>query len=298
MPKDDMPLLGAHMSISGGLDRALLRGKEAGCRVIQIFTRNTSQWNARPLSKAEVEAFQRAREETSVEPVAVHDSYLINLASSRADVRERSFGALLDEMERARRLEIPFLVIHPGSHLGDGEESGLKKIAEALKRILDRTSRTRVKILLETTAGQGTNLGYRFEHLARIMKLTGARERMGVCLDTCHVFAAGYDFRTAGSYRKLIREFDDIIGLRRLKLFHVNDSKKDLGSRVDRHEHPGHGFIGKKGLSFFLRDPVFRDLPFVIETPKGKNEKGVDLDVTNLKALKRWMKGKATDDRI
>ena len=213
-----MPLLGAHTTISGGLDRAVMRGKETGCQVIQIFTRNASRWNAKALSRNDIETFSKAREETSVEPVAAHNSYLINLASHRPQVRKKSFHALVGEMERAELLDIPYVVMHPGSHLGDGEETGLRRVIDALKEICDRTSLLRVNILLETTAGQGTDLGYCFEHLARILEGVKVTGRLAVCLDTCHVFAAGYDFRTQKAYQGLMKEFDARIGLNYLKL--------------------------------------------------------------------------------
>lgn len=281
-----MPLFGAHMSISGGLDQALIRGKKAGCQVIQIFTGNTSRWVTRKLQPAGICSFNKARADTSVEPVAAHAGYLINLASTRSEIRDKSFSALLDEMERAEALKIPYLVIHPGAHLGDGEEPGLRRISCALKKLLNKTPGFRLRILLETTAGQGTNLGYRFEHLAEILERSDAKERMGICLDTCHIFAAGYDFRTKETYEKLIKSFDDIIGLSYLKLLHINDSKKGLNSRIDRHEHLGYGLIGKEGISFFVKDPRLKDLPFIIETPKGKNDDGIDWDVSNLSFLR------------
>lgn len=293
-----MPLLGAHMSISGGLDRALYRGKEVGCSVIQIFTRNTTRWNTKALSPAQVHAFWRAREETSIETVAAHDSYLINPASPLAEIRRKSFIALFDEMNRAERLGIPYLVIHPGAHLHEGVDVGIRRVSEMLDRIYDRCGRFRVHLLLETTAGQGTNLGYRFEHLAEIIEKTDSKERLGLCLDTCHVFAAGYDFRTHETYMALMKEFDEIIGLERLKLVHLNDSKRERGMRVDRHEHPGYGKIGKKGISFFLRDSRLKDLPMLIETPKGRNEQGIDWDKINLELLKSLMEEKTADDSV
>jgi deoxyribonuclease-4 len=278
------------MSIAGGLHRAPLRGKETGCEVIQVFTRNRNRWNSVKLSQKDIDLFHKACEETAILPVAAHNSYLINLASTRPHVSEKSFRALLEELERTELLKIPYLVLHPGAHLGSGERRGLRHIAEAIDRVHDRTKDYRVKILLETTAGQGTSLGYRFEHLAKILELAVSRERLGVCLDTCHVFAAGYDFRTHKTYGQLVKEFDKIVGLNRLMLFHINDSKNDLGSRVDRHEHPGSGFVGFQGFSFFLNDPRFAHLPFLIETPKGKDEKGVDLDIVNLNVLRRLIK--------
>jgi len=281
-----MPLLGAHVSAAGGLAQALYRGKKAGCQVIQIFTCNPARWHSRDLSESEIEDFHNAGKDTSVIPVAAHDSYLINMASPRSEIREKSFTAFLNEMKRAEVLLIPYVVMHPGSHMGEGEKAGIEHISDSLKKIVDMTGDSHVKILLETTAGQGNNLGYSFEQLGRIIEQTDAPERMGICMDTCHVFAAGYDFRTAVTYNELIRRFDETIGLHFLKLFHLNDSKKDCGSRVDRHEQLGHGFIGKEALALFLRDPRFNDLPFLIETPKGKNDKGIDWDVANLDLLR------------
>ena len=285
-----MPLLGAHMSISGGLYRAPLRGREAGCEVIQIFTRNRNRWESKKLSAREIDLFHKACDETSILAVAAHNSYLINLASARSHVFEKSFRALLQELERAELLGIPYLVMHPGAHVGDGEKNGLRRIAEALNRIFERTSDYRVKVLLEMTAGQGTSLGYQLEHMAEILEMTESQERLGVCMDTCHAFAAGYDFRTRKAYRHFFGEFDKIIGLDRLRLFHLNDSKNKLGSRVDRHEHPGAGFIGLKAFSLFLNDPKLAHLPFLIETPKGKSKEGLDWDVVNLNLLRSLIK--------
>lgn len=281
-----MPLLGAHMSIAGGLENALLRGKKRGCSAIQIFTRNSNRWDVKPLEKDETGRFQRARKETGVEPVAVHDSYLINLASPRQEVRDRSLKAFLEEIKRTEALNIPYLVMHPGAHLGEGEKAGIKRVSDAFDLILERCGKTTVTMLLETTAGQGSSLGYRFEHIAGIIERVRKKERFGVCLDTCHIFAAGYDFRTPRKYGDLIGSFDETIGLDRLRLFHFNDSKKDPGSRVDRHEHLGRGKIGKAGLSFFLKDPRFRDIPFVLETPKGADPNGDDWDEVNLKFMR------------
>ncbi len=278
------------MSIAGGLYRALLRGREAGCEVIQIFTRNRNRWKSKKLSAKEIDLFHKACDETSILAVAAHNSYLINLASARSHVLEKSFRALLQELERAELLGIPYLVMHPGAHVGDGEKKGLRRIADALNRVFERTSDYRVKILLEMTAGQGTSLGYRLEHLAEILEMTESQERLGVCMDTCHAFAAGYDFRTTKAYRQFFGEFDRILGLDRLRLFHLNDSKNRLGSRVDRHEHPGAGFIGLKAFSFFLNDPKLAHLPFLIETPKGKSKDGLDWDVVNLNLLKSLIK--------
>jgi deoxyribonuclease-4 len=285
-----MPLLGAHMSISGGLYRALLKGREVGCQAIQIFTRNQIQWNSKELSTKEIDLFHKACEETAIPVVAAHSSYLINLASTRSHVFEKSVHSLVQEMVRVERLGIPYLVMHPGAHVGGGEKKGLEQIAGALNGVLERTSGYRVKILLETTAGQGTSLGYRLEHLAEILEMAECQDRLGICVDTCHAFAAGYDFRTVKAYRQFLKEFDTILGLARLGLLHINDSKNGLGSRVDRHEHPGAGCIGLKAFSFFLNDPKLAQLPFLIETPKGKNKHGQDWDRVNLSLLKGLIK--------
>jgi deoxyribonuclease-4 len=285
-----MPLLGAHMSISGGLYRAPLKGRKVGCQAIQIFTRNQIQWNSKELSTKEIDLFHKACEETAIPVVAAHSSYLINLASPRSRIFEKSIHALLQEMVRVERLGIPYLVMHPGAHMGGGENKGLKQIAGALNGLLERTNDYHVKILLETTAGQGTSLGYRLEHLAEILEMAECQDRLGICLDTCHAFAAGYDFRTVKAYRQFLQEFDRILGLARLGLFHLNDSKNGLGSKVDRHEHPGAGCIGLKAFSFFLNDPKLAHLPFLIETPKGKNKRGQDWDSINLNLLKSLIK--------
>ncbi len=282
-----MPLLGAHMSIAGHPHEALLRGNKVGCQIIQIFTRNRITWSSRPLTREEIDAFHKVRIDTFITPVAIHCSYLINLASPLRDTRKESIALLLDEMEWARLLGIPYLVLHPGSHMGAGEKKGLLRVAEAINKIYDRPFNNKVKILLETTAGQGTVLGYSFEHLAEILERTAFPERLGVCFDTCHVFAAGYDFRTKKSYRQIFEKFNRIIGLNKLNLFHVNDSKNGPGSRRDRHDHLGKGHIGLRPFSFLLNDLTFDELPFLLETPKGLDKNGMDLDVLNLKILKR-----------
>jgi len=283
-----MPLLGAHMSISGGLEKALLRGEACGCQVIQIFTRNPNQWGCSPLSSKEIDAFHAARIQTSIMPVAAHDSYLINLASPHPENRRRSLEALQDELARTDRLGIPCVVIHPGAHMGEGEHKGIRRIAEGLNRIFDHDSHLRVHILLETTAGQGTSLGYRFEHLAEIIRQTESQERLGVCLDTCHIFAAGYDIRTRPAYLKTMRRFDAILGIQHLHLIHLNDSKRDLGSRVDRHAHIGKGCIGLAAFGFFMNDKRLRNIPKIIETEKGTD--GTDWDRINLECLRGLIK--------
>ncbi len=229
------------MSIEGGIFNAPLRGKKIGCDVIQIFTKNNNQWKSKSLTDKEIIASRENLNKTGIKAVASHDAYLINLASPNKDVYKKSLIAFYDEMERAEKLGLPYLVFHPGAHLGEGEDIGIKRIAESINLHLSKKSGTNVMLLLETTAGQGTNIGWRFEQLSEIINLVEQKEKMGVCVDTCHIFAAGYDITTEEGYTKTFDEFDRIIGLKRLKLFHLNDSKKGYGSRVDRHEHIGKG---------------------------------------------------------
>lgn len=286
------------MSISGGLNKAVLRGKMAGCQVVQIFTRNATRWTSKKINSCERDAFLQAQAGASIEVVSAHGSYLINLASPRADLREKSRKALMEEIARAALLGVPFVVMHPGAHMGAGEHKGISRIVDGLNRVLDGTAGCPVKILLETTAGQGTQLGWRFEHLAEILERLEDRDRMGVCLDTCHLFAAGYDFRSATAYGAMMSAFDKAVGLSYVEMLHMNDSKGSLGSRVDRHEHLGRGRIGRKGFALFLCDKAFRRHPFVIETPKGFHRKGTDWDVANLAFLRRLAEKDTSDDRL
>lgn len=277
-----MPL-GAHMSIAGGVDKAILRGKSIGCETIQIFTKSSNQWRAKPLTPEEIHRFQEAREESEIQPVFGHTSYLINLGSPNEELWRKSVESFLVEMERCAVLQLPYLVTHPGTHMGAGEETGLRRVGQALDEILARTHGSGVMILLETTAGQGSNLGYRFEHFARLIEESAYPDRLGVCLDTCHVFAAGYDLRTPDAYHRTFEEFHALIGLGRLKVIHLNDSRGELGSRVDRHEHIGLGRLGLEAFRLLLNDPRFRDLPMVLETPKGPDMKE---DIQNLATLR------------
>ena len=263
------PRLGAHMSISGGVDKALESGAKVGCETIQVFTKNSNQWRARPLDDAEVERYRRLQEETGIEPVVAHDSYLINLASPEQALLEKSREAFLVEMQRAELLGIPYLVMHPGAHKGSGVDEGLASVAASFDWLHERTRGFRLQVLVETTAGQGTTLGFGFEHLRRIIEMTAESERLGVCLDTCHVFTAGYDIATREGYEAAIGDFDEIVGLERLKVIHLNDSKKDFGSRVDRHEHIGKGAIGIEAFRMLVNDPRLAGLPMILETPKG-----------------------------
>ncbi len=278
-----MARLGAHMSISGGVDTAFDRGEQVGCDAMQIFTKNSNQWRAAPLKEETVERYHRRQAETGITPVVAHASYLLNLATPDDGLWEKSINALLVEMERCDVLAIPYLVIHPGSHMESGDDAGVARIAQALNVAHDRLPDAQVKITLETTAGQGTNLGYRFEHLAAMIAATEAEDRLAVCYDTCHILAAGYDFRTSSGYAEVFKQFDESIGLERLTVFHLNDSKKDLGSRRDRHAHIGEGSVGPEGFRHILNDSRFEDIPMLLETPKSKD---MHEDVENLARLR------------
>jgi deoxyribonuclease-4 len=274
------------MSIAGGVAYALRRGKEIGCDVIQLFTKNANQWRAKPLEPDAIEAFHQARNETGITPIAAHNSYLINLASPDEGLFKRSQEALSVEMQRAEALGIPYLVIHPGSHRGSGEEEGLYRIARGINLLHYREPDMQIPILLETTAGQGSTLGSCFEHFAQVIEMVEEDERIGICLDTCHCFAAGYDISTPEGYEATMGEFDRIIGLDRLQLIHLNDSKGAVGKRVDRHEHIGQGHLGIEPFRLLLQDNRLADLPFILETPKGKDPAGEDWDRVNLRLLR------------
>ena len=277
-------LLGAHMSIAGGVDKAIDRGSSINCTAIQIFTKSNTQWKTLPFRKEEVEDFKKKKSESNILSVFGHSCYLINLGNSNQVINRKSVNTLITELERCEILGLPFLVMHPGSHMGSGEKEGIKRIAESLNEALTNLKKNNVQIVLETTAGQGRNLGYRFEHIAEIINSVKLKERIGVCLDTCHIFAAGYDIRKKAGYEKTIKEFDRIIGLSKIKAIHLNDSKKELGSRVDRHEHIGKGFIGLEGFRFIMNDERFLKIPKVLETPKGEDMKD---DVINLRTLQK-----------
>jgi deoxyribonuclease-4 len=274
------------MSIVGGVSRALWRGRSIGCDVIQLFTKNAMQWRAKPLTQDDRAAFRQARQETGVRPEAVHGSYLVNLASPDEGLYEHSQEALWEEMQRAESLGIPYLVMHPGSPRGGGEQEGIDRIARAVNLLHQQGAEMRVMILMETTAGQGATLGNRFEHFARIIERIEEDERVEVCLDTCHVFAAGYDISTPEGYEATLEEFQQVIGLGRLKVIHLNDSQADLGTRVDRHEHIGQGYLGLDAFRCLLQDLRLANLPFILETPKGKSPSGEDWDCVNLKVLR------------
>ncbi|HSW39422.1 MAG TPA: deoxyribonuclease IV [Acidobacteriota bacterium] len=274
-------LAGAHMSIAGGLHKALERGRQVDCRTVQFFLKNSNQWEAKPLAEEDRILFQKAREETGISPLVAHSSYLINLASPDPALYEKSLDAFIEEMVRANFIGVPLLVIHPGSHTGAGAEAGIARVAAAIGRALKQVAPP-VSVLLENTAGQGSSIGSRFEELAAIMRLVQDRRRVGVCFDTSHAFAAGYDLRTKPEYIKTMCEFDRLIGLSAIRAFHVNDSGKELGSRVDRHFHIGKGCIGLDAFRYLVNDSRFTEIPKILETPKGPDLKE---DRMNLAAL-------------
>ena len=284
--------LGAHMSTAGGVYKAFQRGDACGCDSMLVFTKSNRQWKAKPLTEKDITAYRKASEQYAhVYPVAVHASYLINIASPDEAIWQKSYDALKIEVERAAAFQIPLLTFHPGSHMKSGEEAGLNRIATGLKQLLAETAEIAadVTICLETMAGQGTNLGYQFEHLAYVLDDVKGGERLGVCFDTCHVLAAGYDIRTPDSYAATMAQFDQVIGLEHIKCFHFNDSKHSLGERKDRHEHIGRGQVGAQGFANFLNDPRWADHPAHLETPKKeKDEAGneVEMDPINLAALR------------
>ena len=279
----DLPL-GAHQSIAGGTPRAIERGLEAGCRVVQIFVKNSNRWVGRPLERPEARAFRSAARGAKFSRVVAHTSYLINLASPVAELRRQSIGALVEEIERCRKLGIPDLVYHPGAHCGEGEIAGVARISASLDEVFDRTGGARVRILLETAAGQGSCVGHRFEHLRDILGAVRVNRRVAACFDTCHVHAAGYDIVTREGYLETIAAFDRTVGLSRLAAIHVNDSKKPRGSRVDRHEHIGHGTIGRAGFRNLMTDPRLAGIPKFLETPKDDT---LVADRRNLAILRR-----------
>jgi deoxyribonuclease-4 len=282
-----MPHLGAHESVAGGLHLAFDKITEVGGHALQIFTRNQRQWQPKDLTAEEIHDFQEAWKSHPGMPLASHASYLINLASAKDDLVQKSIAAFVAELRRCELLAIPLVVMHPGSHGGDGVEIGLERFVQNLDTALDEVDNT-VKLLLETTAGQGTGLGSRFEELAAIIQNSRHPERLGVCVDTCHIFAAGYDIRDTISYRETMEEFDRLVGIEQIHFFHLNDSKKGLGSRVDRHEHIGQGAIGLEGFRNLINDPRFADHPMTLETHKSKD---LQEDRDNLATLRGLLAG-------
>lgn len=266
MSKEEYLLLGAHVSISGGLHRSIERAKELACTTMQIFTRNNRQWSFDRLSDEEATLFKHAQQHSPIKIVISHSSYLINIASPDSIIRNRSLKALQAEIERCHQAQIPFVVLHPGACMRSTEVSCVKQIGIGLSEALQNTPQD-VAILLENTAGQGSSIGHTLEQLAAIYDATTEKERLGFCFDTCHGFAAGYDFRTEELYIKFWKNFDKILGIKNLKALHLNDSKKEYNSRVDRHEDIGKGKIGIDAFRFIMQDRRFMAIPKIIETP-------------------------------
>jgi deoxyribonuclease-4 len=271
--------LGAHQSIAGGVEKALPRGQEASCDTIQIFVKSPNRWASKPLADENVVAFKEAVAETGIWPVFAHAPYLLNLATPDDALWNRSIGVLVDDLERCERLGLPGLVIHAGSHMGSGEEAGLARIAAALDEAHARLPGYGTQIWLETTAGQGAHLGYTFGQLRAMIDGTKEPGRLGICFDTAHAFAAGYELRTREGYDATWAEFDAVLGLERLKAIHLNDSKRELGSRVDRHEHIGQGLLGLEPFRFLVNDPRLRGRPMVLEIDASQEEFRENLDL-------------------
>ncbi len=280
-----MPLFGSHLSIAGGYYKAAVKAAELGFDTVQIFTKNNNRWEGKELTDEDCKRFHEAVAEGGLVLPCSHDSYLINLASPKQELWNRSVDALAIELERAEALGLEGVVMHPGSFVDDTEQGGLKRIVRGIDEIHQRISGIHCKLWLETTAGQGTNLGHRFEHLAQILEDVKEADRLGVCVDTCHIFAAGYPLVSREDYNATFEEFDELIGLDKICSFHLNDSKKPLGSRVDRHEHIGEGELGLEPFRHLVNDPRFDQLPMYLETKKEKRG-GIEMDSVNLSVLK------------
>jgi deoxyribonuclease IV len=288
---------GAHMSIAGGFDRAVWSAHELQCETVQLFTKNNNQWRAAPLSAEQASAFRSALATTGITNPIAHTSYLINLGSPDDRLWEKSIDAMTVEVERCQVLGIQDLVVHPGAHIGAGEQAGLARIGKALDEVHCRTEGANVTIDLETTAGQGTGLGYRFEHLQVILQRVAQPERLGVCVDTCHIFAAGYSLNSPAEYDETIDGLNRCVGLGRVRAWHLNDSQRECGSRVDRHAGIGSGLMGLEPFRHLVNDSRFRGLPMILETPKGI-EKGENLDARNLRALRKLVKRPRSSRKI
>ncbi len=282
-------MFGSHLSIAGGLHLALLEAERLQFDTVQVFTKNQQQWKCKPLSADAIEPWKTHCERLRFKRTVSHDSYLINLASPDDRLWNASIDLFAEELSRCALLGIPYLVTHPGAHVGSGEEVGLSRVAAGLDRAYAAPEVDEVVTCLEITAGQGSSLGYKLEHLAEIISLSKEPKRFGVCLDTAHLFAAGYDFRGKG-YGKFRKELEATVGFKRVKVLHLNDSKKELGSRVDRHEHIGLGKIGIEGFIPFVREEAFLKIPKILETPKDKHPSGRLWDEVNLETLRSLMK--------
>ncbi len=280
--------MGAHFSIAKGLQQALFTAEEYGCTAVQIFTKNSSTWKEKILSAEAIRLFDEARNRSSIRHIASHTSYLINLASPEKKKYALSREALKQELIRCAVLKIPFVILHPGSHMERGVEAGIKRIASAVNSVFEKLPKNPTRLLLETTAGQGFNLGHTFEQIAAMIEKVEQRDRLGVCLDTCHIFAAGYDLRTKAAYKKTMTTFESVIGLEHLYWIHLNDSKREMGTHVDRHEHIGQGFIGETAFKLLMNDSRLKSIPKVLETPK--EEGGKDWDEINLSKLRGFLR--------
>jgi deoxyribonuclease-4 len=274
--------LGAHVSIAGSIDKAFPRAEAVGATTLQVFTKNANRWQAKPIAADDAESFRHAWQQSDIGPVLAHNAYLINLASPKNDVWEKSKLALLDEMDRCAQLGIPELVMHPGAHLDSGVETGLERIRQSFRELLPKAPSS-VRLLLENTAGQGSCLGADFAHLGRLIE-GFSPDRFGVCFDTCHAHAAGYDLSTGTGYQQTMAAFESAVGLDQLRAFHLNDCRKECGCRVDRHAHIGEGTIGMQGFTCLMQDQRFVDRPMIIETPKGEDG---SMDRTNLERLRQ-----------
>ncbi len=277
-------LLGAHMSIAGGLDKAITRGESIGCTAIQIFTKNNRQWATKKLSNTEIFSFKATAQKSPIQFIVAHAPYLINLGSSNENTVKKSITATKEELKRCDILNIPYLILHPGAHLKTDEKSCIKQISDNLNTIF-KTTPGKTMLLLETMAGQGSSICYQFEQIAEIYKLSKFKQRLGVCFDTCHTFAAGYDFRTKTTYNNMWKKFDQIIGIKHIKVMHINDSKKILGSRIDRHQDIGKGELGLNPFRLIFNDKRFFDIPKILETPKETLED----DLKNMEIIKNLL---------
>lgn len=278
-------VLGAHVSIAGGVHNAPQNALNVTAECIQIFSKNQRQWAAKPYSDADIQAYRDAYKKSGLKGAMVHGSYLVNVAALDKTILDKSRAGLLDEAQRCEQLGIPYLNMHPGSHLGAGTPAGTKRIADAIIDVLHKTQGSKVMILLEFMAGQGTNIGDKFEDLAAIRNFTGNDKRVGYCFDTCHLYAAGYDITSAASYKEVMKKADEVLGVSNIKAFHLNDSKMALNSHVDRHENIGHGLMGVEGFRPLLQDTRFKDAPMVLETPLA--EEGYEKDLKTLRPLRK-----------
>lgn len=279
------PLLGAHVSVAGGMSLAIERGTDLGCEAIQVFVKNASQWKGKPLDPNDVARFKQAHADSDIGPLVAHASYLINLAASKAENLKKSRAALIDELDRCQQLGVSGLVVHPGAHLGAGVDAGLELIGASLREVFSALPDNDTKVLLENTAGQGTLVGYRLEHLATIRELAGQPDRIGVCIDTCHAFAAGYALHEKAPYTEFLGSMEELFGSAGPDCFHLNDSKYELGAKRDRHANLGQGEIPMEVFERLLHEPALQQVPMILETPMGEDSEGHRRDLEILRSL-------------